>query len=224
MKQRLSVFLLVCMMLASLCPRALATETAVTPVRTIVRPDVTFSDIQGHKNQAAIEWLAAYGMIDGMGKDIFAPEAHMTRAQFAKIIVCALGLMPEYRGTFSDVEEASWYAGYVDTAAAYGIVNGVGQGRFDPEGLITRQEAVTMLARTAQQCGLDTTVTEEAYTAFETRPDAAEVSEYARSAMAYCLMAGIVDGEEALAPTRAILRCEVAQMLYCLLVQTELFE
>ena len=55
----------------------------------------------------------------------------------ALIVVGALNLTPEYRGTFKDVVQSAWYAPYVDTAAAYGIVNGVGDGKFNPDGAIT---------------------------------------------------------------------------------------
>ena len=75
-----------------------------------------------------------------MTKTTYAPDAGLTRAQFAKIVVGSLGLTPEYRGTFKDVAEAAWYAPFVDTAAAYGIVNGVGDGKFHPDGAITVQD------------------------------------------------------------------------------------
>lgn len=230
MKRYLSVFLLLSILLTALSVIAAAADAPAGPQAglsrsTVVRPDVTFDDVQEHKNQAAIETLASYGVIDGMGGGKFAPDETMTRAQFAKIVVRGLGLTPEYRGTFTDVEEGSWYAGYVDTAAAYGIVNGIGHGSFDPEGVITRQEAVTMLERAAKLCGLDTLVADEWLDSlFAAYPDADDVADYARGAMAYCVKAGILDDEFEFAPTRAILRCEVAQMLYNLLVQTTLLE
>ena len=54
-------------------------------------------------------------------------------------------------------------------------------------------------------------------------PDGGGVASYATGTMAFCAQYAILPvGEAALAPTRAILRCEVAQMLYNLLRQTPL--
>ena len=193
---------------------------------TVVRPHVAFDDVQDHKNQTAIETLARYGIIDGMGKGKFSPDATMTRAQFAKIVVCGLGLAPEYRGTFTDVAETAWYAGYIDTAAAYGIVNGVGHGKFEPEGVITRQEAATMLTRAAKLCGFDTELPAgQTACVLAAYPDGSSVASYAGGATAFCAQYAILPvGEKMLAPSRAILRCEVAQMLYNLLRQTDLLQ
>lgn len=190
----------------------------------VVKPNVTFTDVVEHKNETAILTLARHGIIDGMGGGRYAPDETMTRAQFAKIVVCGLGLAPEYRGTFTDVAETAWYASYVDTAAAFGIVNGVGHGKFNPEGIITRQEAATMLSRAAGLCGLDTELPAEQVTrVLAAYPDGGGVASYATGTMAFCAQYAILPvGEAALAPTRAILRCEVAQMLYNLLRQTPL--
>ena len=187
-------------------------------------PETTFQDVARHPNRAAIEELASYEIINGMGDGKFEPDATMNRAQFAKIVVCSLGLTAEYRGTFLDVPEEAWYAGYVDTAAAYGIVNGIGNGNFDPEGLITRQAAAAMVVRAAQLCGLDTSLSASEITqTLASYPDGSLVSSYARQPFAYCCRTAILSGSE-LEPLRPILRCEIAQMLYNLLLQTPLLK
>ena len=48
------------------------------------------------------------------------------------------------RMTFTDTEDEN-----VEKMAALGVVNGVGENRFDPDASLTRQEAATMLARLA---------------------------------------------------------------------------
>ena len=197
---------------------------ASVSVPGVTAPGTTFSDIKNHANKAAIEELASRGIINGMGDGKFEPDATMNRAQFAKIVVCSLGLTAEYRGTFLDVPEEAWYAGYVDTAAAYGIVNGIGNGNFDPEGLITRQAAAAMVVRAAQLCGLDTSLSASEITqTLASYPDGSLVSSYARQPFAYCCRTAILSGSE-LEPLRPILRCEIAQMLYNLLLQTPLLK
>ncbi|MBQ3404691.1 MAG: S-layer homology domain-containing protein [Oscillospiraceae bacterium] len=185
----------------------------------VTAPGTSFDDISGHVNRAAIEALAARGIINGMGDGNFAPDASMTRAQFAAITVRALGLEPKARGVFTDVTADRWYAPYIDTANTYGIVNGVGNGKFNPEGTITRQEAATMVARAAKLCGMDTE-----YSAAAVRDILAQFGDYvksadwARASLAFCYGRGILDDSVLnIEPTVQIKRCEIAQMLFNLL-------
>ena len=114
-------------------------DAAVSKV-PVSNPGVTFDDISGanaHKNQSAIEALAARGIItgdtDSNGKAVFRPADSMTRAEFAAIVVRALGLNTEKTGVFKDVDANIWYADYIDTANKYGIVNGTTPTTFEPD-------------------------------------------------------------------------------------------
>ena len=176
-----------------------------------------FSDTEAHENRDAISILGSFGIISGVGGGRFSPDSTMTRAQFAKIVVCALGLEAQYRGTFADVAESAWYAPYVDTAAAYGIVRGVGDGNFNPDSSITRQESAVMLARAAALCGFDTAVEDVSAV-----PDT--VSDWAGSGVAFCLKNEIMTTAQAQQSGVAVLRCEVAQMLCNLLMQTAILK
>ena len=102
-----------------------------------------------------------------------------------------------------------------------GIVNGVGSGKFNPDGTITRQEAAAMVARAAKLCGLDTTMdaaaTKDMLAQFG---DYRSVASWAKKPMAFCYSANILDQSDLnIEPTKAILRCEIAQMLYNLGLQ-----
>lgn len=204
---------------------AVRPEPFVTP-RQPERLDVEFSDTQAHTYRRAIETLARYGVVSGKGNGTFSPDETMTRAQFAKLVTDGLGLAPEYRGTFTDVDEGAWYAGAVDTAAAYGIVTGSGEGKFSPESTITRQEAASMLTRAAALCGFDTALPEDHISrVLACFADGNEVSPYARGAMAFCAQYALLPRNwTALRPTRDITRGEVAQMLYSLLEQAGLLQ
>ena len=192
----------------------------VTP-RSVTKPGITFGDVKGSPDQAAIEALAAREIINGMGDNSFAPEKTMTRAEYATIIVKALGLTPDRSGAavFSDVPVGSWFAAYVGTACAYGIVQGRGDGIFDPQGTITRQEAALMTVRAAKLCGLDTTVSvAEQNDTLCDYMDYRQISSWAKEAMAYCYKYELLDTSALNAePKRDILRCEVAEMLYRML-------
>jgi hypothetical protein len=192
--------------------------------KTVTKPGITFSDIKNSPNKAAIEALASREIINGMGDGTFAPNATMTRAQYATIVVKALGLTPKANGKFKDVAAKAWYADYVGTANTYGIVNGISDTEFNPEGTITRQEAAVMTARAAKLCGLDTTV--NSYTVLDTLCDYTDyrtVASWAQEAMAWCCINGVVDTSVMkLEPTKAILRGEVAEMLYRMLALANL--
>lgn len=190
----------------------------------VTAPGTTFSDIKNHANKAAIEALASRGIINGMSKDVFSPNKTMTRAEFAAIVTRALGLPAKDTKAFTDVPSSKWYAGYIGAANSSGIVNGVGGGKFNPDGTITRQEAAAMVARAAKLCGLDTTMD-----AVATRNMLAQFGDYrsaaswATESLAFCYSAGILDQSDLnIQPTKAILRCEIAQMLYNMLVVAEL--
>jgi len=94
------------------------------------------------------------GMVNGMGDGTFAPEATMTRAQFCTMVVKALELVPLESTVFSDVPAKQWYSGYVGAASANGIVNGVGGGKFNPNGTIIGQHAALMVNRAAKVLGV----------------------------------------------------------------------
>ena len=187
----------------------------------------TFDDITGanaHANQPAIEALASRGIIDGMGNGLFEPEKTMTRAQFATIVVRALGLNPKADSVFTDVTSDKWYAAYIGTASSYGIINGVGGGRFNPEGTITRQEAAVMAARTAKLCGMDTELDAGAVRDMLAQfTDYVTTEEWARQGLAVCYQYGILDDSVLeIQPRAAIKRCEIAQMLFNMLGEANL--
>ncbi len=192
--------------------------------KAVTKPGITFGDIAASPNRDAIEALAAREIINGMGDDSFSPDATMTRAQYATIIVKALGLMPQANGKFTDVAADKWYAPYIGTANAYGIVNGVSDTEFNPEGTITRQEAALMTVRAAKLCGLETEVSEaEQGDVLCDYMDYRTIASWAKEAMAFCYKYELLDTAAMDAePKREILRCEVAEMLYRMLLLANL--
>lgn len=190
--------------------------------RPITQMGKTFDDITGanaHANLPAIEALAARSIIDGKGDGLFHPEDSMTRAEFAAIVVRGLGLPPKAGGDFSDVKGGDWFAPYVGTASAYHIIEGVGDGRFNPGGTITKQEAAVMVARAAKLCGMDTELDAGAIRDVLSQfADYLKADKWARAGLAFCYYKQILDdsGLEIQA-TAPIKRCEIAQMLFHLL-------
>lgn len=190
----------------------------------ITAPGTTFDDISGHTNQPAIEALASRGIINGKGENLFDPNATMTRAEFAAIVVRALGLTPSANDAFTDVPATAWYAGYVGTASTYGMINGIGNGLFNPSGTITRQEAAVMVARAAKLCGMDTELESyEILNVLAQFTDYVTIAQWAQEGVAFCYDADILNQSNLnVEPAHAILRCEIAQMLFNLLGEAEL--
>lgn len=81
-----------------------------------------------------------------------------------------------------------------------------------------------MVARAAKLCGLDTTMTTAATRDMLAQfGDYRSVASWAKESMAFCYFANILDQSALnIEPTRAILRCEIAQMLYNMLTAAEL--
>ncbi|MDD6188723.1 MAG: S-layer homology domain-containing protein [Clostridiales bacterium] len=114
-----------------------------------------FTDVVYNDYRAEIEALAELGIIDGMTDTTFEPEATMTRAQFAAIVVRTLGLEQKTVTVFEDVPADEWYAGVVGAAYSAGIIQGCSDTIFDPEGTITDIEAFIMLSRAAGISGIE---------------------------------------------------------------------
>lgn len=189
-----------------------------------VSGSVSFADVAGHANQTAIEALASRGIINGKGDNRFDPNATMTRAEFAAIVVRAMGLTPKATNAFTDVSSNAWYAGYVGTAYSYGIITGAGNGRFNPDGTITRQEAAVMVARAAKLCGMDTELENyEILNVLAQFTDYVTIAQWAQEGVAFCYGEDILNQSDLnVEPARAILRCEIAEMLYRMLDSAKL--
>lgn len=202
--------------------QGLAGKHADVKAQPITSPGKTFADISGvnaHVNQAAIEALASRGIINGYDESHFGPDHTMTRAQFAAIVVRALGLPQKPTDNFTDVPSDAWCAACVGAAYTYGIVNGTTATTFNPNGTITRQEAAVMVARAAKLCGMDTSMDSTAVRdTLAQFGDYVTTGEWARESLAFCYSQGILDDSALnIQPRTAIRRCEVAQMLYNLL-------
>lgn len=179
----------------------------------------TFADIQGHTNQAAIEALASRNIINGKSETRFEPNSTMTRAEFATIIVRALGLPANSNAVFIDVTSNDWFYEYVNTAYSYGIIKGISESDFNPNGTITREEAAVMVARAASLCGMDAdTETLEARDILAEFFDYVKASDWAQGSLAFCYNEGILSNEVMeIKPQEAVTRAEIADMLYNML-------
>ncbi|GGI45610.1 hypothetical protein GCM10008018_13020 [Paenibacillus marchantiophytorum] len=193
------------------------TEATITrntnSLYAIVQNKKTFADMNGHWAQKDVETLASKMVIDGTTDLTYTPEMQVTRAQFAALLVRGLGLQAESTpSVFTDVAATQWYASEVGTAAKYGLVQGVGEGRFNPDQLITREQMVVMMMKAVQLVQGESQQEAAANTRFADRD---QLSDYARSAVAEAFSKGLVHGKTAttFAPQDAATRAEAAVLI-----------
>lgn len=114
-----------------------------------------FSDIKECDGKDAILELVERGVMQGMGDGTFSPETSLTRAQMAQIITNALNL--KYNGeafSYSDVSADDWYNYAVGAVTVSGIMNGMGDGTFRPDELLTFEQVTKILVESAEYAGI----------------------------------------------------------------------
>lgn len=181
--------------------------------------DNFFNDLQGHWAKSAIEGLAATLLVQGVSEAKFAPEQLMTRAQFAMLLARALELTPPTAALsasqpFTDVAAGAWYAESIAAVRAAGIVNGVTSHSFAPNATVTREQMAVMFERALAYIGQLPPAGEGA-SKLETYGDQADVSPWARGAVAALLQTGIITGtsQNQLSPDSYATRAQAAVML-----------
>ena len=187
------------------------------PQETPETGSAVFDDVRtGAWYGEAVDYVVSNGYFNGVSSTLFDPEGTMTRAMFVTAAGRLAGVdESEYSGaSFADVPEGKWYSAYVKWASDNGVVNGVGDGSFDPDGEITREQMAALLYRYAQYAGIDVTPASGAAKAFASFPDSASVSDYAREAMIWAVGAGVISGSDGkLLPQEDATRAQVAQII-----------
>ena len=111
-----------------------------------------FTDVPSDAYYAeAVRWASENGITTGTGNGLFGPENACTRAEIVTFLWRAAG-SPAAASTvtFSDVPADSYYATAVAWAVENGITVGTGDGKFSPDAICTRAQAVTFLFRAAK--------------------------------------------------------------------------
>ncbi|SDP07075.1 Serine protease, subtilisin family [Paenibacillus sp. yr247] len=106
-----------------------------------------FADIDQSWAKDQIQSLADKFILNGTSANEYSPKRSVTRAEFAAMLVRALGLQRQASSNpFSDVTQQDWFAEDVATAYQAGLVTGTGEG-FKPNDEISRQDLTVMLSR-----------------------------------------------------------------------------
>lgn len=160
-------------------------------------PGENFTDMPGKTNWAhvGIEYVLVAGLFCGTSATTFEPDADMSRAMLVQVLYNfdksgnAWGADAP-SGTFTDVAAGKWYEKVILWAAGREIVSGSGDGIFNPDGSVTREQIALILYRYAALKGYDVSKS-AALTAYG---DADKVSDYAEDAMRWAVAEKLISG------------------------------
>ena len=194
-------------------------------VYSVIYHPQAFADVANHWSKTEVNDMGSRMIVSGVSNNTFEPNRSITRAEFAAVVVRALGLKPgEGSNSFSDVSDSDWYADVVKTASSYNLIGGYEDGTFRPQERITRQEAMALIARAMKVTGLDSQVPANAVQQLSSYTDAAQVATWAKEAAAASIHTGLITGRgsNTIAPQQSITRAETAAILRRLLQQSGL--
>ena len=157
-----------------------------------------------------VDYAVTHGLFGGTSENTFEPETAMTRAMLVTVLWRYEGQPEAGKNTFSDVPNGQWYTNAVAWAAENGVVCGIGNNRFDPDGEITREQMATILFRYAEKKGIDT----NKRGSLNIFSDEKQLSAYAKDAVQWAVAEQIINGSDGkLLPQGSATRAQVATIL-----------
>lgn len=173
MKKRICAALLLA---AMLCTTAYAAPFA----------DVTAQDWYSEQ----VDYVYEHGLMGGTSDTTFAPNVTLSRGMMLTILYRMEG-EPAVSGTgFSDVEAGKWYSNAAAWAKQTGVAEGSGDGTLGHADPLTREQMAVMLYRYARLKGYDVS----GGGVLSGFGDAAQVSAWAKDAMAWAVGKGLIQG------------------------------
>lgn len=128
-------------------------------------------DLTGHAYEPEIRKLMEMGIINGYKDGTIRPNAQVTRAEFAEMVVKSFELGTEAETAsiehagftsaattaavnFKDVLPGEWYYNSISIAVDAGVIKGYPENIFKPNELITREQMSTMVSRALTAKGI----------------------------------------------------------------------
>ncbi|MBP1993417.1 S-layer homology domain-containing protein [Paenibacillus eucommiae] len=189
---------------------------------------VTFEDTDRVKPWAGsfIDAMAAREVVTGRENRKLYPNEQVTRAEFVKMIVSALGLLKpsdlleplqpltKSHSPFTDVPEEAWFTPYITAAAELGIVSGRGADLFAPNERITRAE-MAMMASNALKAVLKVKDSNAYEAALQIFDDSQEIDSVFKQGAALAAAKGLIAGSNGkFRPNEASTRAEAITIVY----------
>lgn len=214
----LSMMLTAVMTMSSLTMAAYAVDySAEYPDKPTANYSQTFNDVpKSHWGFSYIGAMVQRGVLDGYPDGNFYPDNTVTRAEFAKIMMCVAKrpvYWPSYK-YFQDVETDAWYAPYVHSAYPFlsGYVYGEDNRYYMPDEPALREDIAVALVKLKgyDTAGADTSILTTMFT------DVSSISLDARKYVAVAVDRGLVSGydDKTFRGQASITRAEAAAMLW----------
>lgn len=131
------------------------------------------------------------GIISDSEDRKFRPDDNVSRAEFVKLLVAALGINDaNAKVEFSDVSKDAWYYSYVANAVDYDLIKGDENNCFNPEEGITREDVCVIFGRVMEKLGypVETDINAELFA------DDGKISDYAHDSVYVMRSFGIING------------------------------
>ena len=172
-----------------------------------------FADMVSHWAKDFVIDLAEKGIVQGTPAGTFEPESYIKRGDFVLMLYRAAGMPAvEALEAFTDVLPEDYYAAAIAWAKEAGIAQGVGDGRFDPQSQLTRQQAFTFVYRALPI--LKISYTDGGELDLAAFADTDSIEEYAYIPTATLVKLGVVGGADGkLMPGSSLKRAEMAKIL-----------
>ena len=177
-------------------------------------PSKAFADLNTDRwYHEYTDYVIARELMNGMDETHFAPEGNLTRGQLVTTLYRLAG-EPEVAepATFSDVKAGRYYTEAVAWGEDLGIVKGMTDDTFSPEGTVTREQAATFLYRYVTNYLKQEPGQGADLKAFA---DGGKVQDYAKTAMSWAVAEGFFEGygDGTLRPRASLTRAQMAKLL-----------
>ena len=176
---------------------------------------VNFTDITNHWAKNSIETLANKGIISGYRDGTFKPDAPLTRAEFATMLIKAFPQLLDSREPlqFKDVPSNFWAYSVIQKTYSTGFMSGYEDQSFKPQQNIPRVQALVSLVK-----GLNYEPSQSIIkTLNQSLNDGKDIPNYAKNAIAAAIEFGLVVNYpevKLLNPNKPATRAEVA-VFFC---------
>lgn len=157
--------------------------------------------------------LREKNIVSGYQDGNFYPGKNVTREEFVKMIISAVGLYnKDAQCEFEDVLSSAWYYTYVASAQTENIVQGVGENVFGIGNNLTREDAAVIAARILERFNKAGSTGNIEFT------DNDSISEYALDSIKLLSGMNILNGFEdaSFRPKAFLTRAETAKIIYML--------
>ena len=172
--------------------------------------DLPFSDVSDSDwFYDPVVWIYNEGLMTGTSATTFEPNTSTTRAMIVAMLARLENVTSADSAGFTDVSGSDWYATAVNWAASEGIVGGFGDGTFQPNAPITREQMASILYRYAEYKGLDVSARTD-LSHYSDQPSA-----WAEDVMQWAVAEGLLTGvtDEQLQPQGQATRAQVAAIM-----------